>query len=498
MKLHPRIQRIYQSLKEHTFLLLIFPLAVLVRLFKLGEKQLWLDEILQALHTSKGSLSQVLKAATTDRGAAPLDYVIQHLTISTFGRSAFAARIHAATFGIIAVVVLYYLARRLAGTRVANLATLLYAVFPLHVWYSQEGRPYSLFDLMTLCSYTAFYELLVKRRARNWLYFAAISVVMVYTDYYGAIVLLCQGVFLCLLWSERIRNSLAEMPSVGFRFLVRFVGLVAICFGLLLPWLLFAFSTVYDFHPTPERFNGWLALRILKELSYSGYPLSILLLVIAFLGVKRLRQQKKDGQALLLLTWFVIPFPVILFILWREQYFFAIRQILFTTPALFILIGHGILRLKEYYAAKVSNARGLAVAGFACVLVFSISVSTIIYHMPDRREDIRGAAHYLRNHVSNESIVMAPGIGELLSYYFPRISAYSVPLLPPQKSCSAILSGRTAYVVESRYMKPMQADAIKRLSQLAACQTPINFRGIQIIILTTGDSSGRCPPGARN
>src|SRR3954466_8447461 len=82
--------------------------AAFIRFVDLGGKQLWLDEIIQAIHTSpKLSLAQVLHAVTLDRGATPLDYVIQHCVSLWLGQSEFALRLHAAIFGTATIAVLY-------------------------------------------------------------------------------------------------------------------------------------------------------------------------------------------------------------------------------------------------------------------------------------------------------------------------------------------------------------------------------------------------------
>src|SRR5262245_40940058 len=141
-------------------LLLAFAIGTFLRFYKLGEKQLWVDEIIQVIHSMPNRLTDLLAGISDDRGAAPLDYLIQHLFISTLGTSEITARIHAAIFGSLTLVAIYFLARKLLEERVASLTALLYVVYPLHHHYSQEGRPYALFTFLTVCSYIAFLNLL--------------------------------------------------------------------------------------------------------------------------------------------------------------------------------------------------------------------------------------------------------------------------------------------------------------------------------------------------
>src|SRR5712675_2373699 len=146
---------------EGRYFWIILGLAAAIRFYDLGGKQLWLDEIIQAIHSSPQlSFSAVLRGVTDDRGAAPLDYLIQHYVSSALGKSEFVLRLHAAIFGVATVAAIYYLSRMLLGSPAALMSAGLYAVYPLHHHYSQEGRPYALFALLTVCSYLTFWETL--------------------------------------------------------------------------------------------------------------------------------------------------------------------------------------------------------------------------------------------------------------------------------------------------------------------------------------------------
>lgn len=119
-------------LKKHPLFLLILPVATALRIGKLGGKQLWVDEIIQALDSSHSTIKEILLAARSEIAAAPLDLLIQHYAIILLGRSEFSLRLHAAIFGILTVATLYYITRVLLGNPVATIASLLYALYPLH------------------------------------------------------------------------------------------------------------------------------------------------------------------------------------------------------------------------------------------------------------------------------------------------------------------------------------------------------------------------------
>ena len=92
---------------------------------------------------------------------------------------------------------------RLAGL----LASLLVAVSPLHLWYSQEVRMYSL--LTFLCLLSSYLMLLVLKEEGKWramalwAAYALVSIAALYTHYFAFCILAFQGVYLLLDWWGR-------------------------------------------------------------------------------------------------------------------------------------------------------------------------------------------------------------------------------------------------------------------------------------------------------
>ena len=75
----------------------------------------------------------------------PLLYFINHHVIAPIiPLDEFGIRLLPATFGVLAIPVLYLVTRRFLGARAALFATALLVVSPVHVVYSQFGRYWSL------------------------------------------------------------------------------------------------------------------------------------------------------------------------------------------------------------------------------------------------------------------------------------------------------------------------------------------------------------------
>src|SRR5690348_15452 len=135
------------------------------RVLFLGSRQLWIDELMQALVVRASSVTELLRQLRDGMALpAPLDYVIQKGFIELLGESAWSLRLHAAVFGTLSIWFLFRVAKLMFGERVALYSSALFAVFPLLYHYSQEGRPYALFVFLTLVSYDLLLRTISLRR----------------------------------------------------------------------------------------------------------------------------------------------------------------------------------------------------------------------------------------------------------------------------------------------------------------------------------------------
>jgi uncharacterized membrane protein len=423
----------------------IFALAVFLRFYRLGDKQLWLDELLQVIHSSPQRFRELLLAITEDRGATPLDYLVQHVFVNVLGHSEFGVRFHAALFGALSIPVLYLLTRDLLDRQTAYLASLLYAVYPLHHHYSQEGRPYSLFTLLTLCSYFAFLKLLRANNVTRQVSYGLITTLLLFSSYFGFWVIVSQIVVLVFLGQRSVRESLRANQAVrSFRVFAVPILISLIVFA---PWPIFASKTIYGYQASPWKPSWELLPLLLREISDRSYPLSVILIGLAGVGAVALKKSK-SGQLVLLLSWFLLPIPLIVITVWQREYFFATRQILFTTPALYILVACGILSLPELLRTSQRARSGVRIPLVSTVLIISLVV--IALHSPDKREDIKGVATFLNERVTDKDVVIAPAISDFLVYYFPRLKPQfrDVAML----SDINLLTGNRIFIVNSRYM----------------------------------------------
>jgi uncharacterized membrane protein len=491
------------------WLVLIF--GALIRFSGLGHKQLWLDELIQAVRSSPSSFLGVLKSVADDRAQAPLDYVIQHYLARILGQSEFALRFHAALFGTLTILVLYHLVRSVFDERVALITSILYAVYPLHHTYSQESRPYALFTLLTVCSYLLFWHLLSGGKGNTWLTYVVVNTLLFYANYFGMFVIFSQLVLVCTLLAPRVSESLPEIRKVRLAFAFKLLAAVAVSIALFTPWIVMGIGTNLVYSPLPEHFGFKLFLRFVKELSDRSFPLSIVLIAFAILGVLKLRAEIRFGHLSFLLCWFLLPIPFIFLLLYIEDYFFAIRQVLFATPALFMLISLGILYLSEI-AAEAKGIREANVVRSAVALVGLMSITQIGLHFPDRREDLKGTGQFLKQNMSAGDVVIAPGLGNVLSFYFPEIYTHLQPgdersrrnggpygefhghwqpVVSVGDLSVYLPSGKRVFAVKSHYMTTAEKQSLSWVPTDGVVAHQTEFKGIEIMELEERGKSYR-------
>lgn len=169
------------SIPPHKLALGLFLLGGILRLYQYNTLSLWFDEGVSVFlarlpwSTVLGSIDQY--------DTHPPGYVVVLKLLNLLLPELAAVRLLSVVAGILTLPVLYALARRLMGTRAALLATAVLAFSPIHIWYSQEGRPYALTMLFVGLSYLALVAFC--QAPRRWwaLLYGLATLLAVYADY---------------------------------------------------------------------------------------------------------------------------------------------------------------------------------------------------------------------------------------------------------------------------------------------------------------------------
>ena len=384
------------SAREYLWLALITALAGFLRLYRLEHQSLWMDEVLTVLsaHTSLGN---VLFDPPVDPNIPRLYYLLM-ATLQGIGDGEAALRAPSVLVGVLSVPLAYWVARVWIG-KAALLAALLLALSPLHVWYSQEARPYALLIFLGLLAVRFLQHALSAPRAagaRIGFVLTAAAAFYVHTVAVAFVGALALAVLLVTPGRER-RSWLVTFAAVGV------LALPGVYLLLRTPPTASA-NPFYVFNPAHLAYTLWTFAAgyslgpNLIELRSDGVgsvrrslavilPLLGVFVVLLGLGVLHLWRTRRDALAFLLL-WVTLPIAFVVLGTLVTTHPYNVRYTLMALPPALMLVATGTLALSGPRARH---------AAAAVVLAFS-AVSLWNYYGDPRyhRDDNRGAAAFIR------------------------------------------------------------------------------------------------------
>ncbi len=175
--------------------------ATWLRLDGLRRQSLWFDEI-DVVVRAQLPLDEVMRSFTRQGENGPLYNILLAIWVRLAGISEVAVRFPSAVAGILAVPLVYVLARRLTDTPTALIAAALLTISPYHVWYSQEAKMYTLVVLLALGSTLLLWETLQRPHVVWSIGWVVVSSLMFYTHVASVLVFAGQGLYLLLIWRQ--------------------------------------------------------------------------------------------------------------------------------------------------------------------------------------------------------------------------------------------------------------------------------------------------------
>jgi hypothetical protein len=355
---------------------------IAARLWRLTSYGLFGDELF-SLWAAKHDWSGLFAAVINDIDHPPLFYLLLKAWIMAGGESALWLKLFPALTSIAAIMPFFLLCRELKMTAAAiNLALALMGVNAYLVLYSQELRMYSLLLFFTTASlwlFVKFFNAAGSEKKIEMALFAA-NLLLVYTHYYGWLVVGVEFLFL-ILWA---RDKLLS-------FALAFVGLIA-CFS---PWTYLVTQAAMEkgglgfpsnapgirdliwFH---QSLNGPVSYRWEAHVKFStalliGAPILVLLFdgPIVLFGWELFKKGEKSERAQTAAFWLLVLFSFLpLAIVFcashlMAQAAWATRYLIIAVPSYMILLAVAATRLRPEWiksAAVVLMVAWAAMSGF--------------------------------------------------------------------------------------------------------------------------------------
>lgn len=392
------------------FVLVVF-FAAAVRLTGLADESLWVDEGQTALYAALEVVGIVSYCASDVH--PPLYLLIVHLFISLFGDGETVLRLPSALADMGSLFLLFLIAGRYAGNRVAILAAALFACAPLALHYAQEARSYALLNFSILLSFWWLLRYTQQLdRTSGTLYMFSVTL-MFYLHYYTLFIVAMQQLMIAFAVfhsKERVRHLLQWGAFA--------LGAVV----LYLPWMIVLLSQLKDkvkgdgpgnWVPLPELETYWHYVELL-----TGGKWGVMLFVLTgalFVTFAINRQWKREEKLLFqaVAVWFLgATFMPIVISYGVTPIFFPRLSIIFL-PALILLTALMVHAISHRFAGK----------GLIGLLIVYESMGIYFHHTTIEKEPWRDAVAMIASSISEQDsaiVLSAPWIDKPVMYYLDK------------------------------------------------------------------------------
>ncbi len=398
--------------RETTWLWLIVIVGALVRLYHLDFQSLWLDEGWQYAIASAQSMRGVFDRALEPEAAhPPLSYLINHLFLQVQD-SDFFLRLPSVLFGIGSLPLCYLFARRFAPPPAAVLAVLVFALSPLHIWYSQEARMYAQLIFLSLLSTIFLFNALEDAHAKWWVWYTLTVTAGLYTHIFMAWSIIAQGLWTVLYYRDHLLSYSISMAVVSTFFLVPLgpfllegyktfrqpSGGAGFSWGSL-PYTFFAYAAGFSLGPNLLELHEDRSLSFIVQFLPSMLTVGTVFGALFISGIRSSYKYVDIKYIHLCLLSFCIPLMGTLIFSLGPRFTFNVRYTVIAFPYFCIFIGIALFCL--YSIRKLTFMASL----LAIFMILSLSLHNYFSNTWYSKEDIRSAVKFFQKVSKDEKIL---------------------------------------------------------------------------------------------
>jgi mannosyltransferase len=435
------------SLKKHWALAVMTAILLLssaLRFSRIDAQSFWNDEGNSA-RLSERSIPLIIEGTASDIHP-PLYYLMLHGWRSLTGDSELSLRMLSAFLGLILVAATYALGRRLLGPGskpIAVIASLIVAVNPALVYYSQETRMYELMALLAVLSSLLLIRLIAApaRRGLIAVLYGLCLAAGLYTHYFFPTIIVTQLLFLVIWFLTTQEKAIGDRRR---KLLAVAAGLV-LAFLLYLPWIPITIRQATGRETARAGLPDFL-VDIWNWLLLGGFIsdrspdsgtnwIMILLALIAVAGLflAVMRSDFESKNVVIVLLFAALPIVAMWILGSTKPEFFKFMLMSIPWIAILLAIGYWLLwtRLKASNSGYVGIIF-LIFLGMLFLLLQAQSLQNMFFDPDFARSDYRGIAERIEDaNYPNAAIVLnAANQWEVFTYYHPEDAPGSAPVFP--------------------------------------------------------------------
>ena len=421
-----------------TALLLLVLAGSGLRLWRIGQKELWLDECISAI-AARGTVAETIGNVAREDAHPAAYYGALNLATRITGDDEAGLRLPSAVASIGCIVLTYAIGAALLNRTAGLLAAAGMAVSSFQLYFAQEARLHALVTLLVLALTYVFVRLLAGsgaslRAVWPWVVaYGALTALSVYTYYYAVFAVVAHAAVFLVLWGcSRASCGAAENSGGGPRWVLRRCeagNLAVLLFSAaMLGGVLFAvgwgrvvLDRLHAVGGTPaERiglYNAADALRhyltgpvadrmmLAAQRRGAGFPLAEHLIGLAVLPfvAALCASRRAPGAVVCLILMVAVPF-LCAAVLPARPHVFGPKHLVFVVPFVFLLL-----------AAPAVGPRARLLAGAALLLLVPLNAffDALYFDPAYHKEPWRAVAREIRRGARpGDVIVVTPGYAE--------------------------------------------------------------------------------------
>ncbi|MCD6116153.1 glycosyltransferase family 39 protein [bacterium] len=221
--------------KKNSIILFIFIfLGIILRFKGLTFQSYWLDELYSATVSNPDkTLLSVWKELVNVGVHPPLYQLILYGWYKIFGFSEFSGRSLSTFIGSLGVICMYFLGKEIYNKKVGLYSLIIASTNVFLIYFSQEVRSYSLLFLLTVLSFIYFFKFIKKFKRKYISLYLLITILMIYTHYFGFYVLIAQFFIYTLYWVKLKEKQKYLIVVAGIALLAIIISLLPLRKNLL-------------------------------------------------------------------------------------------------------------------------------------------------------------------------------------------------------------------------------------------------------------------------
>ncbi len=382
------------NIKSTYFILgLILVTGFLLRIYKLSSQSIWLDEAYSIYHSQQNFMHVI----SFKDLSPPLYYVLLHFWIKLTGTSEFSVRLLSVFFGTASVFIIYLLGAHIFNKKVGLYSALLVSFSPLHIYFSQEARTYSLFFALTLLS--MFFYSKLNKAASKWIIpgYLISTAFLIYSHLYALLIVLAQNLHQLIVNRFKLSREVKAWVLLQFIVFIFYIPRM-----IQLPGII------------SNQYHSWISRPSFLQLIYMIYNLFsgvvfsfyglALMLICSLLVLKY-----KFGNNIFFPLWILIPLLVPFTYSLLFTPIFVPKYSYFVSLPLYVIASQSLFRMK-------AEIRPILVSA---IIIFSVA-ALLVQQNKTTKDPWNKVAEYIQtnNQKTDKVIIIMSYEIQPFSYYF--------------------------------------------------------------------------------